>query len=165
MTDCFFTIQGRDAMANQRFNSGDDDWLLTLTGADDWAAQGRVDDLVHVYTDEKIYRAPMRRVRGVLTTAHDVYPTFVPLDWVPLGEVQVRRGLRYLNATQVVANLTSLLSRGDVIVVGNETHEVDNTPSAKFDASVIPLASPFRSASGTYKLWLAGRRQHGYLPS
>jgi hypothetical protein len=164
MRTCFFTIQGRDSMANQRFNSGDDDWLLTLTGVEGWASEGRVNDQVFEYTDDKQYRARERRVRGVRTVASAYYPEFVPLDWELLGSVEAILGLNYVNVSSA-PNVTFSLSRGDTIVVGNETLVVDTDPSARFDAGVIPLADPYRSPSGTYKLWKGGERTGTYRVS
>jgi hypothetical protein len=155
METCFFTIQARDSNANQRFNRGDDDFLLTLTGVEDWAAEGRVNDAVYLYTDDKQYRNEERRVRGVRTVAHAYYPDFAPLDWVNLGSCEAVLGLKYLNITNA-PNVTALVSRGATIAVGNETFIVDQHPGALFDATVLPLADPFRQPSGAYDLWLGG---------
>ena len=51
-----FTIHARDTSGNRRYNSGNDDWVVRLTGTSGWAAQGRTNDYTstkkapHVYT-------------------------------------------------------------------------------------------------------------------
>ncbi len=158
MEECFFTIQARDTNANQRFNSGADDWLVTLTGSDDWALQGRTNDVVYRYTSTEQYYHQKHRVRGALTTAAVEYPAIAPLDWVLLGTVLVQRtGLTYVNVI-TVPNVTSVVERGAIVVIGNETFTVSADPTRPFDASVIPLSDPFRSPPGEYKLYSAGSR-------
>lgn len=44
---CSFTIVGRDSRGNNRFTAGSDEWEVTVEGVGDWAAQGRVGELVY----------------------------------------------------------------------------------------------------------------------
>jgi hypothetical protein len=161
MTTCGFTIQARDTQANQRFNRGDNEWLLTLTGVEDWAAQGRVDDVVYLYTDEKQYYAKERRWRGVNTVATTYEPSQGPNDWQLLGNVTAVEGLKYLNVSQA-SNLTMLVIRGSTIIVGNETLTVSKDQSELLSENIIPLADPFRQSTGSYELWLGGDKTGTY---
>lgn len=88
---CTFTIQAKDSAGNHKFNSGDDAWLVTLTGTgdDDWAGQGRVNDDV---------------TAGHWGTPIAYTPRVVPLDWEMLGHVHATQGLAYVNFTAFVNN-------------------------------------------------------------
>ena len=43
--ECYFTIQAKDTHGNHIFNQGTDDWVLELTGIDDWAGLGRTNHM------------------------------------------------------------------------------------------------------------------------
>jgi len=160
LSTCGFTIQARDSQANQRFNRGDNTWLLSMTGIEDWAAQGRVDDRVYLYTDDKQYYNKERRWRGVRTVATTYEPSQDPNNWQYLGSITAVEGLKYLNVSQV-GNLTNLVNRGDTLIVGNETFIVSNDQSDRFDSSIIPLADPFRQPTGMYELFLGSYKTTG----
>jgi hypothetical protein len=56
-----------------------------------------------------------------------------------------------------------VLARGDVVVIGNETHVVGE--SGPYKDLVIPLDSYFRSATGSYRLYHGGPRTGTYRVS
>ena len=80
-------------------------------------------------------------------TSADVYVNWEPLDWVYMGTVKAVRGLSYVNVSQLYrgegafignssTNDTAVgrLERGDVVVIGNETHTVgENGMMKDFD--------------------------------
>ena len=74
LSTCFFTIHGKDSVGNNKYNSGQDAWLVTLTGTgdEDWAGQGRINDDV---------------TAGQWGTPIAYAPDVAPLDW-PMTETR-----------------------------------------------------------------------------
>ena len=183
LSTCFFTIHGKDSVGNNKYNSGQDAWLVTLTGTgdEDWAGQGRINDDV---------------TAGQWGTPIAYEPEVVPLDWELLGNVHATQGLSYVNITffhnysasgrsstsgyqsdtwrpehsasgpvlwENATNVEPVLARGDVIIIGNETHTVGE--SGPYQDLVLPLDSYFRSASGSYQIYKGGPRTGTYQVS
>jgi hypothetical protein len=123
LSTCSFTIQARDSFGNNIFNRGSDAFVVMIEGkGGDWSGDGRVNDVT--YAD--------------LVTTID--PTVVAKNWEFVGTASVVEGDNNLYNTSV--DVSALLVRGDVIIVGEEVHTVSSENA--FTSSIVPLTSVYK---------------------
>lgn len=143
MEECSFTVTARDSGDNIRFTAGSDQWEVTVVGVGDWAAEGRIGELVS---------------SGPLSASSP----WIPDDWISLGTVTCTTGE---SACTTSTGLLVSLQRGDPIAIAGETHVVNPDVDETFDTSSLPLASPFLGPSGSYDAFEIGDNTGKYTVS
>ena len=143
MEECSFTVTARDSGDNIRFTAGSDQWEVTVVGVGDWAAEGRIGELVS---------------SGPLSASS----AWIPDDWISLGTVTCTTGE---SACTTSTGLLVSLQRGDPIAIAGETHVVNPDVDETFDTSSLPLASPFLGPSGSYDAFEIGDNTGKYTVS
>ena len=87
-------------------------------------------------------------IRGFNSNEIPIVPAVVtPLNWVLLGLVNVDT---HSNVVRTSMDFTSLIKRGDSVVIGSEVLTVSTSILAAFNATSLPLARPYlgRSTEG-----------------
>ena len=113
-----FTIQARDSGHNNRYNHGDDVFQVSLTGVSDWASVGRTNEVWKgsPHFLQFTHNAHSNAIRSGSRT---------PNAWSKLcpscGTI-VHGG----NVLLTSSNLTQVLDRGDVVLIGDEVFTVSN---------------------------------------
>lgn len=141
--ECSFTITARDGDGNKRFAAGSDDWLVTVEGVGDWAAEGRTGEFVSSAD------APL--------SADAV--SWTPDDWTSIGAVACVTGDAFCIPD---GDFSGSLQRGDPIAIAGETNVVNLDVAETFDSISLPLASPFLGQSGQYDLFKIGDNTGNY---
>jgi hypothetical protein len=142
LESCSFVIQAKDTFGNNIYNDGAVDWNVSIVGYSDWAG----------------YDSTTSRVNDANQTyLQNPNVTVVPYSdsWVAIGYANVSFGSKFIT---VGGDVTSLLMRGDTILVVTETMMISKT--ATFDYSgtntTVPLSRPFlgstTSSFEVYKL-------------
>ena len=122
MAECSFVIQTKDANHNNRYTYGSDPGFeIDLRGNSGWAAEGRVNGVVTL-------SSPVV-VSGATVTSN---------DWRYIGEADA---FHLSSRLATKSNFMGILLRGDNIAIDGIMYTV--SPTGKFDATSIPLLSPY----------------------
>ena len=131
LSTCEFDIQARDKAGNNVFDSGSEQWNISIRGVGDWAG----------------YNDSFRRINDVnYTSVAHVQVAIEPQGWVYVGLGSAVFGQGYVI---VQGNSSGVIFRGDSIVVGLEVLLVDFSAPYITTAvsSIIPLSRPYLGAN------------------
>jgi len=129
---CDFKIQAKDSHGNNRYNSGADNFIVTLTGTDDWALTGRTND---VTTNVAITNLSPDNLN--VASAQQKFTQLT-------GSVTATNNAKNVVTT---ADLTTEVKRGDKVVILGQVYTVDET--ATFDATNLPLSTVYNGADAS----------------
>ena len=140
-----FTVQAKDTGGNNRYNDGSDVFEIKLTGISGWAQNGRTNAVWSggiVPQDGTPITLTWSGGHGIEGGNNEIRnATVVPNGWIELcnGCVEIYQGSREMNLTRALG--VGVLSRGDIVHLGDESFTVDNDTTKLFTERRIPLDS------------------------